>query len=184
MTNLLALLLAAAAMPQDLPNGFRADDGGVVHEASGVACPDRIEAGETEYQRNRVSAAGWRASCIYVSMGEAKVGAAFSIEVAPVPGAPAEGVESEQLLDVAAILMTRNAPPETVTHVAPGVFTVRRAAETGKVERHVATRRGGWMINYSGVSTVARETNLALAIENMARRPQLDFQSNFASLPE
>lgn len=183
MTALLALLAAAAA-PQDLPSGFRAGDGGVVHQASGVTCPDLLEAGETAYQRKRVSQAGWRASCVYVSTGEAKAGAAFSIEVAPVPSATADGAESDQLLDVTGILMTRNAPPETVTHVATGIFTVRRAPETGKVERHVATRRGGWMINYSGVSTPTRETNLALAMETLARRPQLDTSSSFAALPE
>jgi hypothetical protein len=183
-TVLLLLAAAQAPLAAAIPSGFRAGQAAIVHEASGVTCPDVLGAGDGVFVRSKANQAGWRASCLYVSKSESKVSAAFSLDIAPVAGAAAAPSEPGTMLDVTALLMTRNAPAEMVTHVGPGVFTVRRAPETGKVERHVATRRGGWMINYSGVSTLARETDLAVAIDGLARRPLLDTSSNFASLPE
>lgn len=185
MTALLSILLAAAsASPAEgVPSGFRAYEGGIRHDVSGVLCPDLLQVGEVAFKRSRATQVGWRASCIYVNRGEAKVSAAFSVEIAPVPGAPVEDAESDKMLDVTALLMTRNAPAEAVTQVGTGVVRVRRGPETGKVERHVATRRGRWMVNYSGVSTPARETSLAEAIDAFARGP-LDTSSSFASRPE
>lgn len=182
------LLLLAAAQPlaaQDVPSGFRDGDAGLVHQASAVACPDVLLAGGVPYLRNKVSQAGWRASCLYLNSGDGKVTAAFSIDIAPVPGATSPGPEADKMLDVTALLLTRNAPAETVTQVSTGVFTVKRAPGSGKVERYVATRRGGWMVNYSGVSTPSRETSLAEAIDTFARTQQtLGTTSSFASLPK
>jgi hypothetical protein len=178
MTSLF-LLLAAAAPLGDVPAGFRAADGGLVHEASGVACPDALSAGGLAFTRAKANGAGWRASCIYKSIGEDKVSAAFSVEIAPVAGSPVDNAATEKMLDVTALLMTRGAPAEAVTHIAPGVVAVRRAPETGKVERHVATRRGGWMVNYSGVATLAREATLASMLDgfrteapDLGRKPE------------
>jgi hypothetical protein len=179
----IALLLAAGAA--DLPAGFRAADSGIVHDASGVACPDSVQAGGLAFTRSAASGAGWRASCLYKSIGEAKVSAAFSIEIAPAPGAPAEGLDADKMLDLTALLMTRNAPAEAVTHVAPGIVAVRRSPDAAKVERHVATRRGGWMVNYSGVAVPSREATLAGLLDGFSSQaPDLARKPDFAALPE
>jgi hypothetical protein len=183
MTLSLALLLAAGVA--ELPAGFRAADAGIVHEASGVACPDAVTTGGLAFTRSKASGGGWRAACIYKSIGEEKVSAAFAIEIAPAPGVSADGAEAEKMLDLTALLMTRNAPPETVTHVAPGIVAVRRTPDAPRIERHVATRRGGWMVNYSGVATLAREATLAGLLDGFSSKaPDLSAKPDLASLPE